>query len=384
MRGIEFTEEQYVRLYTRDSVGWMRLGWEAQAVYMGLKRKLDRVGLLQCDGEAPADAASAVLVGWPFEVVEKGIETMLNRGWLEHLEEQDALFDPQHMEAEEAAKSNALRCKESRERRRDRARAEQMGLTQNVSEVTRNVSDHEVTQKVSQATRGASDPTQNESITTRDASEVTQIVSPEGATQIASEATHGASSSTRNVSHEGVTQIASDPTRSVSPPENVTQNASEATQKCRNRRSVTQRDALTCTSTHTREEDISKTRAGAREAPFYNYSDEELSDLTEALVSSGYPLAGVSRYELEREMHQLRHELPPREVIFRGLRPWIDYYKNNPDAFVMKLYNWFKRRRWEAPPPSQSSKNTSRSRVQAQSSEDKRARRRGRIKRNAY
>lgn len=372
MRGLNFEDERYVRLYTRDSVAWLRLGWEAQAVYMGLKRKFDRVGLLRCDGESSVDAASAVLVGWDFDVIERGIETMLERGWLEYLNDADALFDPQHMEAEETSKSNALRCKESRERRRQKAAAEALGVeldaTQDASETTQNMSGSTQNASGEPATLNASEPTQN-------ASEVKRNVSPPtrnmpGSTQNASEGpatqnvlhtTQNESEVTRNASGDLATQNASHVTQNGHEESVVTQNASGATQKCRNRRSVTQRDAPTHSHTHSHtQEEGPPPRAQAptrvREGPpdFPEYSEEELFDLAEALWKSDYPLKG-SRAQLDRAIFAVRR-LPPKEQILASLEVWIAFYQAEEEQFVKELHNWVKDERWEARPRKRSTK----------------------------
>ena len=42
---VDFSDESYVRLYTRDTVSWLRLGWEAQALLCLLLRQRLRMTL---------------------------------------------------------------------------------------------------------------------------------------------------------------------------------------------------------------------------------------------------------------------------------------------------------------------------------------------------
>lgn len=119
MKGLDWSNESYARLFRRDTPSWELLGMAGQAVYMALLRKLDRAGVLPLDGEAPQDAVAAVL-HWDLDFVQAGLEGLLSRGWIVHDAEHDCLLDPEHLDREEVAKSDALRQRESRERRRDR------------------------------------------------------------------------------------------------------------------------------------------------------------------------------------------------------------------------------------------------------------------------
>jgi hypothetical protein len=111
---VDWSNEPYVRLYTRDSTNWKRIGWNGQCVLMALLRKVDRSGALDLEGLEPWEAVK-LHVDCPEDVAKEGVaallrvETLVIRGGL--------LVFPNHIAAQEATKSDRLRQKESRERR---------------------------------------------------------------------------------------------------------------------------------------------------------------------------------------------------------------------------------------------------------------------------
>jgi hypothetical protein len=119
---VDWSNERYARLYTRDTVTWRTWNWEARAVFCLLLRKVDRSGVLDHGGnaddaialllEVPRDVASRVRVQWEqTKTVEIG---------------PTSLVLPHFLEAQEAAQSDRHRQQETRDRRKqaaiDRAR----------------------------------------------------------------------------------------------------------------------------------------------------------------------------------------------------------------------------------------------------------------------
>lgn len=117
---MNFEDERYVRLYTRDTTTWTFLRWEGQAVFALLLRKVDRVGVFDLSGTDPVEGVTAML-GMPEEIVRAGLERLLKHKVLEH--GRDCLIVPRFLEAQEASMSPNARQKESRLRRRDEIRA---------------------------------------------------------------------------------------------------------------------------------------------------------------------------------------------------------------------------------------------------------------------
>lgn len=140
MKGLDWTNETWVRLYRTDSPAWKRLKWEAQSVYLGLQRKLNRAGCLSLDGLLDFEAV-AEMVGCPEDVAERALPRLYQLGFLVKSGDGDLIVDPEFMERDEAASSDAQRKRDSRERQRDR------GMSRNVTPESRNVTkaSHSVT-----------------------------------------------------------------------------------------------------------------------------------------------------------------------------------------------------------------------------------------------
>lgn len=113
---MEWSEEKYVKLYVRDTVTWLSWPWQAKALWPLLMRKLDGAGMLECGNTHPAKAVSLV-VAMPLEVVEAGLVAILESGTLEKVP--NGLLAPKFLEGQEARKSDALRQREARARRRE-------------------------------------------------------------------------------------------------------------------------------------------------------------------------------------------------------------------------------------------------------------------------
>lgn len=140
MKGLDWTNETWVRLYRTDSPSWKRLKWEAQSVYLGLQRKLNRAGCLSLDGLLDFEAV-AEMIGCPEDVAERALPRLYQLGFLVKSGDGDLIVDPEFMERDEAASSDAQRKRDSRERQRDR------GMSRNVTPESRKVTEpsHSVT-----------------------------------------------------------------------------------------------------------------------------------------------------------------------------------------------------------------------------------------------
>lgn len=111
---MDWANEQYVRLYVRNTTTWRRLGFEGQTMLMHLLRVLDRSGVLDIEDMSPAEAA-ALHTGAPADFAEVGMSRLLSFGTFVH--DGQRLVMPRFIEAQEATKSDKQRQKESRERR---------------------------------------------------------------------------------------------------------------------------------------------------------------------------------------------------------------------------------------------------------------------------
>lgn len=116
---LRWEDERYVRIYTRDTVSWHSLGWEAQALFLLVLRKVDRAGLL--DLGKPGLRGLAAMLRMPEDVVTRCLPLLVEDGCIEITG--SVLVVVNFIEAQEATKSPVARQQESRLRRRDQVRA---------------------------------------------------------------------------------------------------------------------------------------------------------------------------------------------------------------------------------------------------------------------
>lgn len=121
---MRWEDERYVRLYTRDTVDWLSLSFEAQGLLSLILRKVDRAGVLELGRHGPTGVAVAVGHPHRHEVIVPALQELLDDGCIEI--RGDRLIVRNFIEAQEAAQSDAARQRAHRERARDLARA---GLT---------------------------------------------------------------------------------------------------------------------------------------------------------------------------------------------------------------------------------------------------------------
>lgn len=112
---MNWSDERYVRVFTRDTVEWLSWSWQARALFVELLRKVDRAGCLDLpSGTERAVKGLSRLVGMPEQVVaeflpelaESGAVVMGDRG----------LVIRNFVEAQEATASHAERQRRYRER----------------------------------------------------------------------------------------------------------------------------------------------------------------------------------------------------------------------------------------------------------------------------
>jgi hypothetical protein len=116
---VDWANESYVRLYTRDTTDWLSLSFEAKALFCLLLRKVDRAGVLPLGKAGPRGAIVAIGHSdlWPKlepalnELAADGCVTMS----LTHL------VIPNFLQAQETQMSDKERKRKSRELRRNQA-----------------------------------------------------------------------------------------------------------------------------------------------------------------------------------------------------------------------------------------------------------------------
>lgn len=118
---MDWSNERYARLYTRDTTTWKLLDWRARCTLALLLRKVSRAGILEVDGHGIRGLAAALEM--PYEVVKPGVEQLMAEGIDIVVQTPNAFVLSKYIEAQEAISSPAHRSREYRARQRDMALA---------------------------------------------------------------------------------------------------------------------------------------------------------------------------------------------------------------------------------------------------------------------
>jgi hypothetical protein len=118
---VNWSDERYVRLYTRDTPDWQCLSFLAQGLFCLILRKVDRAGVLPLGRSGRKAVAIAVGHAHQWALLEPALEELLSDGCIRI--EGDLLVVPNFLDAQEAEASDKARSKVYRERRRDLAKA---------------------------------------------------------------------------------------------------------------------------------------------------------------------------------------------------------------------------------------------------------------------
>lgn len=114
---MNFSDEDYRRLYIRRTVTNRRLGWEGRAVMHEMLYEFDRAGVFEFGDDAAQDIAD--LVDLPLEVVQAGLSRLLaTKTWVMTA---GRIVWTRFVEGQSCPRSDRLRQQELRERRRDDA-----------------------------------------------------------------------------------------------------------------------------------------------------------------------------------------------------------------------------------------------------------------------
>src|SRR5689334_17594929 len=110
---MDWPNEEYVRLYTRETADDLDLSWEALALWRAMLTKFDRAGVIIARS---GWVSISRLVRMPTEVVERAGPELVRDGRVKQVE--GGVFAPNFVEAQTASKSDRARQRESRDRRR--------------------------------------------------------------------------------------------------------------------------------------------------------------------------------------------------------------------------------------------------------------------------
>lgn len=112
---MDWQDEPFIKVYTRDTGAWLALGWEAQSLFLLTMRKVDRAGLLPLGHLGLAGLGKLLAV--PDEVIERAMAVLLKDGCVE-VNDENVLIVVNFIEAQCARQSDAARKRRSRENRR--------------------------------------------------------------------------------------------------------------------------------------------------------------------------------------------------------------------------------------------------------------------------
>jgi hypothetical protein len=109
---MDWSNEPYVRVYTRETDDDLALSWEAMALWNQLMKRFDRSGYIETRRGARGIAAITRI---PLQVVERVLAELIEDGRLVAVE--GGFVAPNYIAAQEASKSDRQRQKDSRDRR---------------------------------------------------------------------------------------------------------------------------------------------------------------------------------------------------------------------------------------------------------------------------
>ncbi len=111
---MDWENEPWIKLYTRDLPEFLSLPWEARFVWYELHRKVDRAGILQL-GRA-GRAVLPIYLHLPEQVLDAGLDALVAAGLV--TEQPNLLVISDFIDSQKSRKSGKQRAREYRERRR--------------------------------------------------------------------------------------------------------------------------------------------------------------------------------------------------------------------------------------------------------------------------
>lgn len=114
---MNYEDENWIKVYTRDTAGWLALEWQARGLMLEIARKLPKhTGELSL-GRRGLEALGA-LIRAPWAEIEPYVHMLLEEGCLEYDQDRQLIRDPQHVDRQRAVSSGARRTEAWRDRKR--------------------------------------------------------------------------------------------------------------------------------------------------------------------------------------------------------------------------------------------------------------------------
>lgn len=126
---MRYEDEPFIKVYTRDTIDFLGLSYEARTLCVYLARHVDRAGILRVGKNGLRGVAVAIRADW--EKVEGPLQELIDDGRVRFLPEPGALLIPNHIEMQSANASDPARQRKSRETARAllEAKAESIPVT---------------------------------------------------------------------------------------------------------------------------------------------------------------------------------------------------------------------------------------------------------------
>lgn len=112
---MKYEDENWIKIYTRDSAGWISLSWQARGVALELARKLPKATGELSLGRRGLEALAALLRA-PWSEIEPWVRELIEDGRLEYDEAAQIIRDPQHADRQNAVASGKTRTADWRAR----------------------------------------------------------------------------------------------------------------------------------------------------------------------------------------------------------------------------------------------------------------------------
>lgn len=147
---LRWEDEAWIKLYTRDTVDWLSLSFEAQALWVLLLRKCDGAGIIHLGRRAKRGIAAAIGHVDRWETIEPAIDELLEDGCL--VIEWERAIAVNFVEAQQARTSDKAR--KAAQRQRDHAKALSSGQPESQPVAGCHAESHDVTQESHAVTPG--------------------------------------------------------------------------------------------------------------------------------------------------------------------------------------------------------------------------------------
>jgi hypothetical protein len=110
---MRYEDEPFIKVYTRDTIDFLGLSYEARTLCVYLARYVDRAGILRVGKNGLRGVAVAVRADW--DKIAAPLQELIDDGRVRFLPEKGALLIPNHIEMQSASASDPARQRKSRE-----------------------------------------------------------------------------------------------------------------------------------------------------------------------------------------------------------------------------------------------------------------------------